>query len=120
MFSVFVNTISSTIPLSIAPTTTIGEIKRAICESQKMSADQFELALQDQHLTDVTMTADACGITRDCFITVLEKPMNQVRYFMILIFKFSIAKPLPFLSVMSQNPSFSTHIFTSISLYIPN
>ena len=48
-----------------------------------MSADQFELALQDQHLTDVTMTADACGITRDCFITVLENPMNQVRFFII-------------------------------------
>ena len=104
MFSVFVNTISSTIPLSIAPTTTIGDIKRAICESQKMSADQFELALQDQHLTDVTMTADACGITRDCFITVLENPMNQVR-----------STHDAFLSVMSQNA-----LHCDLPLSIPN
>ena len=92
MFSVFVNTLSATIPLSIAPTTTIGEIKVAICESQKMSADQFELALQDQQLTDVTRTADACGITRDCFITVLEKPTNPVSHIAILppIFDFCV------------------------------
>ena len=42
MFSVFVNTISFTIPLSIAPTTTIGGIKNAKCESEEMKADQFE------------------------------------------------------------------------------
>ena len=48
-----------------------------------MSADQFELALQDQQLTDVTMTADACGITRDCFITVVEKPVNEVSLFFL-------------------------------------
>ena len=94
MFSVLVNTLSATIPLSIAPTTTIGDIKNAICESEKMSADQFELALQDQQLTDVTMTADACGITRDCFITVLEKPMNPVSNLMIWICKCLIVNPL--------------------------
>ena len=93
MFSIFVNTISSTIPLSIAPTTTIGDIKNAICDSEKMSADQFELALQDQQLTDVTMTADACGITRDCFITVLEKPVNPVGLFCDLVFNFLISQP---------------------------
>ena len=63
------------------PGPTDKSVGNATCESQKMSADQFELALQDQQLTDVTMTADACGITRDCFITVLEKPINQVRFF---------------------------------------
>ena len=81
MFSVFVNTLSATIPLDISPTTTIGEIKQAISKSEKIPLRNFELSVHGQHLTDVTVTADACGITRDCFITVLEKPINQARFF---------------------------------------
>ena len=81
MFSVFVNTLSATIPLDISPTTTIAEIKRMISKAEKIPFRNFDLLVHDQDLTDVTMTADACGITRDCFITVSEKPMNEVNFF---------------------------------------
>ena len=60
-----------------------------ISKAEKIPLRNFELSVHDQDLTDVTMTADACGITRDCFITVSEKPLNQVRYFLsILLMKF--------------------------------
>ena len=89
MFSVFVNTLSATIPLDISPTTTIGEIKKMISKLEKIPLRNFELSVHDQDLTDVTMTADACGITRDSFITVSEKPLNQVRFFLsIFLMKF--------------------------------
>ena len=81
MFGVFVNAISATIPLDISPTTTIGEIKKVISQSQKIPLRNFELWFQD-HQLDIAMTADACGITRDCFITVSEKPLNQVNFFL--------------------------------------
>ena len=80
MFSVFVNTLSATIPLDISPTTTIAEIKQTISKVEKIPLRNFDLLVHDQHLTDVTVTADACGITRDCFITVSEKPINEVSF----------------------------------------
>jgi hypothetical protein len=81
MFSVFVTTLSATVPLNISPTTTIAEIKKMISKAEKIPLRNFDLSVHDQDLTDVTMTADACGITRDSFITVLEKPITQVRYY---------------------------------------
>ena len=81
MFSVFVNTLSATVPLNVSPTTTIGEIKELISKSEKIPLRNFELWFRDQQLSDKTMTADACGITRDSFITLSEKPLNQVGIF---------------------------------------
>ena len=75
-----VATLSATIPLEISPSTTIGEIKQLICDSQRMSADQFDIAFQGTPCLDVAKTADACGLSRDCFLSVLEKPSNPVSF----------------------------------------
>ena len=80
MWTVFVNTLSATVRLEISPNTTIGQIKKMICDSERMSADHFELSFRDQPINLLEMTADACGITQDCFITVLEKPINPVSF----------------------------------------
>ena len=80
MFSVFVNALSTTIPLDISPTTTIGEMKQSISRTHNIAVRNFDLSIHGHALTDVSMMADACGITRDSFITVLEKPLNQVRF----------------------------------------
>ena len=81
MFSIFVNTLSATVPHDISPTTTIGEIKKMVSKSEKIPLRNFDLWFQDQQLSDLVLTADACGITRDCFVTISEKPLNEVIVF---------------------------------------
>ena len=81
MFSIFVNGLSATAPLDISPTITIAEIKDAISKLEKVPLRNFDLWFQDQQLSDVTLTADACGISRDSFITVSETPLNKVSFF---------------------------------------
>ena len=51
-----------------------------ICDSERMSADHFELSFRDQQISHMEMTADACGITQDSYITVLENPINPVSF----------------------------------------
>ena len=84
MFSIFVNTLSATTPLDISTTTTIGEIKRMISKSEKMPLRNFDLWFLDEQLSNLALTADACGITRDSFVTVSEKLLNEVIIFCIL------------------------------------
>ena len=78
MFSIFVNTLSATVPLSISPTTTVAEIKQMLSKLERMPLRHFDVWFQDQQLSDVALTADACGITRDSFVTISEKPLNHV------------------------------------------
>ena len=78
--------LSATVPLQISPSTTIGEIKQLICDSQRMSADQFDIAFQGTPCLELAKTADAYGFSQDCFISVLEKPVNPVSYYFVHFF----------------------------------